>query len=149
MQPFLTQITDFEEGGLIMKKLVLMAVAATFLLSFTAMAVMAQEKAKAEKAKTMQELKAKERGPAPVLFENDKVRVVDARTKPGERNPMQERSDRVIYHFNAGKTRVHYPDGKKEEREFKAGSVEFRKRDTTSSENIGKAENHNLVINLK
>ena len=96
-----------------MKKLVLMAVAATFLLSFTAMAVMAQEKAKAEKAKTTQELKAKERGPAPVLFENDKVRVVDARTKPGERNPMQERSDRVIYHFNAGKTRVHYPDGKK------------------------------------
>ena len=75
-----------------MKKLVLMAVAATFLLSFTAMAVMAQEKAKAEKAKTTQELKAKERGPAPVLFENDKVRVVDARTKPGERNPMQERS---------------------------------------------------------
>ena len=126
-----------------MKKLVLMAVAATFLLSFTAMAVMAQEKAKAEKAKTTQELKAKERGPAPVLFENDKVRVVDVRTKP------QERSDRVIYHFNAGKTRVHYPDGKTEEREFKAGSVEFRKRDTTSSENIGKAENHNLVINLK
>jgi hypothetical protein len=86
---------------------------------------------------------------APVLFENDKVRVVDARTKPGERNPMQERSDRVIYHFNAGKTRVHYADGKAEEREFKAGTVEFRKRDTTPSENIGKSEVHNLVINLK
>jgi len=135
-----------------MKRLPYVLTGFLFAVSLSALetkAIMAQEKAKAEKAKTTQELKAKERGPAPVLFENDKVRVVDARTKPGERNPMQERSDRVIYHFTAGKTRVHYPDGKKEEREFKAGSVEFRKRDTTSSENIGKAENHNLVINLK
>lgn len=62
---------------------------------------------------------------------------------------MQDRSDRVVYHFNAGKTKIHYADGKTEEREYKAGSVEFRKRDKASSENVGKAEAHNLVINLK
>ena len=135
-----------------MKRLPYVLTGFLFAVSLSALetkAIMAQEKAKAEKAETARQPKAKERAPAPVLFENDKVRVVDARTKPGERNPMQERSDRVIYHFNAGKTRVHYPDGKTEEREFKAGSVEFRKRDTTSSENIGKSENRNLVINLK
>ena len=111
--------------------------------------LMAQEKGKGENAKTEPKLKAKERAPAPVLFENEKVRVVETRTNPGERNAMQERSDRVVYHFNAGKTKIHHADGKTEEREYKAGSVEFRKRDNASSENIGKTEAHNLVINLK
>jgi hypothetical protein len=132
-----------------MKQLATGFFVAMWLSTFAAGTVMAQEKAKAEKVKTEQQLKAKERAPAPLLFENDKVRVVDSRTKPGERNSMQERSDRVIYHFNSGKTRVHYPDAKTEEREFKAGTVEFRKRDTTSTENIGKTETHNLIINLK
>ena len=132
-----------------MTKLILMAWTAVLLLPFTTTMVTPQEKAKGVKVKTAQQLKAKERAPASALFENDKVRVVEARTKPGERNAMQERPDRVIYHFNAGKERVHYSDGRTEEREFKKGSVEFRKRDKTSSENIGKAEIHNLVINLK
>jgi len=48
----------------------------------------AQEKAKDDKSKTEPKLKAKERAPAPALFENDKVRVVETRTNPGERNAM-------------------------------------------------------------
>jgi len=122
---------------------------ATVMLAFTAKTVLAQEKAKAEKAKTEQQLKAKERAPAPVVFENDRVRVVESRTKPGERNPMQDRPDRVVYHFNDGKQRIHYLDGKTEDSEYKAGSVTFRKRGTSSTENTGKSESHNLIINLK
>lgn len=122
---------------------------AVVLSIFATGTVIAQEKTKDDKSKTELKLKAKERAPAPVLFENEKVRVVETRTKPGERNAMQDRSDRVVYHFNAGKTKIHYADGKTEEREYKAGSVEFRKRDKASSENVGKAEAHNLVINLK
>jgi len=119
------------------------------LATFATGTVMAQEKAKAEKAKTEQQLKAKERAPAPVAFENDRVRVVESRTKPGERNPMQDRPDRVVYHFNDGKQRIHYLDGKTEDSEYKAGSVTFRKRGTSSTENTGKSESHNLIINLK
>ena len=122
---------------------------ATWLSTFATGAVTAQEKTKAEKSPTAQQPKAKERAPAPVVFENDKVRVVESRTKPGERNPMQDRPDRVVYHFNNGKQRIHYPDGKTEDSEFKAGSVVFRKRGTSLTENIGKTETHNLVINLK
>jgi len=33
--------------------------------------------------------------------------------------------------------------------EYKTGSVTFRKRGTTSTENTGKTESHNLIINLK
>jgi hypothetical protein len=132
-----------------MKKLALITMVATLMLSFVTKAVLAQEKAKAEKMKTAEETKGKVRAPAPVRFENDRVRIVETRTKPGERNEMQDRPDRAVYHFNAGKQRVHYAEGKTADIEFKAGSVEFRKRDKSSSENIGKADIHNLIINLK
>ena len=124
------------------------ALAATLLLAFADHAVMAQEKAKTEKGKAAP-AQEKIAQPGNVLFENERVRVVEVRTKPGEKFPMQERPDRVIYHFNSGKQRVHYSDGKTEEREFKAGSVDFFKRDTTSPENIGKTEIHNLNVSLK
>ena len=114
---------------------------ATVMLAFTARTVMAQEKAKAEKTKGQSTTK--------VLFENEKYRVVETRAKPGEKNEMKARSDRVMYSFNAGKSRLHYPDGKTEDVEFKAGEVRFRKADKSQSENIGKTETRNLVITAK
>jgi hypothetical protein len=105
------------------------------MVAFTTKGVMAQERQKRRRRLKSQKRKY---GPATVLFENDRVRVVETRTKPGEGNAMQERPDRVIYHFNAGKQRVHYLDGKTEDREFKPGSVEFRKRDTTSRRILGR-----------
>jgi hypothetical protein len=123
---------------------------ATLMLVFTAKTVMAQEKAKAapaeEKAKAE---KTKGQSMTKVLLDNEKYRVVETRAKPGEKNEMKARSDRVIYSFNAGKSRVHHPDGKTEDVEFKAGEVRFRKADKTQSENIGKTETHNLVITAK
>ncbi len=120
---------------------------ATVMLAFTTKTVMAQEKAKAapaeEKAKAE---KSKGQSTTKVLFENDKFRVVETRSKPGQKNEMKARQDRVIYSFNAGKSRIHYPDGKTENVSFKAGEVRFRKADKAQSENTGKTENHNLVI---
>jgi len=125
---------------------------ATVMLAFSTGAVMAQEKAKAEKAKAappdekMKAEKTKGQSTTKVLFENEKYRVVETRSKPGEKNEMKARQDRVIYSFKAGKSRVHYPDGKTEDVSFKAGEVRFRKADKAQSENTGKTENHNLVI---
>ena len=53
---------------------------------------------------------------------------------------MQQRPDRIVVYFNAGKQRVTCSDGKTEEREFKAGHVEFRKADTCQAVNIGSTE---------
>jgi len=127
---------------------------ATVMLAFSTGVVMAQEKAKAEKAKAApveEKAKAATKGRAPtkVLFENEKFRVVETRSKAGEKNEMKARQDRVIYSFNAGKSRVHYSDGKTEDVSFKAGEVRFRKADTSQSENTGKTENRNLVITSK
>ena len=123
---------------------------AMVMMAFTTEAVMAQEKAKAEKSKAAPaEEKMKAETMTKVLFENDKFRVVETRAKPGQKNEMKARSDRVIYSFNAGKSRTHYADGKTEDSEFKAGEVRFRKAAKSQSENIGKTETRNLVITAK
>lgn len=128
---------------------------ATVMLALSTGAVMAQEKAKAEKTiaapaeQKEKAEKAKGQSTTKVLFENEKYRVVETRSKPGEKNEMKARQDRVIYSFNAGKSRLYYPEGKTEDVSFKAGEVRFRKADKTQSENTGKTENHNLVITTK
>ena len=125
----------------------LMVVLATgLLLAFASTAVMAQEKAKAEKAKTAP---AKETKAANVLLENEKVRVIESRIKPGEKSEMKMRSDRVNVYINAAKVRVHYADGKKEDFNQKVGSVRFIKAGTSSQENMGKTETHSVIVFLK
>ena len=98
-----------------MKRLALMVMAATLMLAFTTKAVMAQEKAKAEKAKEAPAKATKAQGPV-VLFENERVRVTEGRIKPGEKNEMMKRNDRVNIAINAAKTRVHYPEDRKSTR---------------------------------
>lgn len=84
-----------------------------------------------------------------LLVDNEKYRVNETRAKPGQKNSMTKRPDRIVVSFNAGKQRVTCADGKTEERELKAASVEFRKADHCQAENIGTTETHNLVISAK
>jgi hypothetical protein len=123
---------------------------ATWLSPCAIGAVMAQEKAKSATAaeQTKQE-QMKGQSTTKVRLDNEKFRVVETWAKPGEKNEMKARSDRVIYSFNSGKQRIRYSDGKTEEVEFKAGDVRYRKADKSQSENIGKTETHNLVITAK
>jgi len=121
---------------------------ATVMLAFATKTVTAQEKAKAEKAKAAPAKETKAPG-ANVLFENERVRVIETRIKPGEKNEMKMRNDRVNVAINASKVRVHYPDGKKEDLDRKAGSVRFNKAGTSSAENIGKTETRSVIVTLK
>ena len=115
---------------------------ATVMLAFTTKAVMAQEKAKAEKAKA-----------APtrtkVLLENERVRVGDTRFEPGYKSKMDERPDRVLYVIKGGEFKRHYPDGKTEDFKPKAGEAIFIKKDKAALENVGKTEIHWIGIRLK
>src|ERR1043166_8240956 len=147
-----------DQGGIDMKSLnagFTIAVLSLCVLSFSTRTVIAQDKAKAEKAKPapaeQKDTADKSKGQTvtKVLFENEKYRVAETRSKPGQKNEMKARSDRIIYSFNAGKSRIHYPDGKTEDVEFKAGQVRFRKADKSQSENIGKTETRNLVVTTK
>ena len=128
-----------------MKKLALMAVAAIMMFAFTTGAVMAQEKAKAEKQEWPKP------GPnAKVLLENDKVRVQEITYKPGEKSEMRKRGGtRINYVLEGGPTKIYYPDGKTEKGERKKGTATYLTGDVTAStENVGKTTQRFLVISL-
>ena len=139
-----------------MKRLALMVMAATLMLAFTTKAVMAQEKAKMEKAKPapaeekMKGEKAKAgQAETKVLLENERVRVNEVWSKPGNKSEMKERPDRVVYYIKGGEFKRTYPDGKTENYKRKAGEVVFGKKDKFANENVGKTEAHWIGINLK
>ena len=84
-----------------------------------------------------------------VLLENDQVRVLDVRVKPGEKVPMHSHPANVVYFLSDAKTKFTYPDGKTEEREGKAGAAVWSEAVTHATENVGAAMLHVVQIELK
>ncbi len=84
-----------------------------------------------------------------VLLENDRVRVLDIRVKPGEKVPTHSHPNYVVYALSDFKVRFTYPDGKTEEREGKAGQAGWSEAVTHAAENVGTTELHVLNIELK
>lgn len=84
-----------------------------------------------------------------VLLENDRVRVLEYRAKPGEKTAMHTHPASVIYPLTAAKARYIYANGKIAEVEAKAGAVDWVGAVTHSVENIGTSEIRALLIELK
>ncbi len=84
-----------------------------------------------------------------VLLDNDHVRVLEFRSKPGEKVGMHSHPDCVIYGFTGGKTKFTSPDGKTEERQGQAGTATWRAAETHASEFLGPGDAHVLLIELK
>jgi hypothetical protein len=85
--------------------------------------------------------------PTNVRIENDKVRITEARFKPGEGGPMMERPGRASYAIQGGTFLRTYPDGKKVTVEAKTGEWRWLEKDTYSFVNSGKTEivQHSVV----
>ncbi len=84
-----------------------------------------------------------------VLFENDRVRMLDVRVKPGEKVPMHSHPANVVYFLSDSKVKFTYPDGRTEEREGKVGQAGWSEAVTHAAENVGTTELHVLNIELK
>ena len=84
-----------------------------------------------------------------VLLENDRVRVLDVQTKPGEKLAMHSHPASLVYSLSSGKTKFTSPDGKTTEVEGKAGGAIWREAETHASENVGTTDLHVLIIELK
>jgi quercetin dioxygenase-like cupin family protein len=85
-----------------------------------------------------------------LLMENEKVRVMEMRLKPGQKSPMHNHpSDHVVYVFKDAKFKLSFPDGKSAEFEVKAGQVLWIEAGPHETGNIGATEGNNLVIELK
>ena len=57
-----------------------------------------------------------------VLLENDQVRVIEFRAKPGQKEAMHSHPAAVVYLLSTGKSRSTTPDGRSEIFEGKAGT---------------------------
>ena len=84
-----------------------------------------------------------------VLLENEQVRVLEYRLKPGEKEPMHTHTAGVIYIFGDAKMRTTYPAGRTEENAGRAGEAHWRNPVTHALENIGSTEAHALAVDLK
>ena len=84
-----------------------------------------------------------------VLLENDQVRVLEYRLKPGEKEPMHSHTPGVLYIFGDAKLRTTYPDGRTEESVSGAGEARWRSPVTHSLETIGNTEAHALAVEPK
>ena len=84
-----------------------------------------------------------------ILFENDRVRVLDVHVKVGETIPMHAHPAHLIYAFSDAKVNFGLPGGRIIRTDLKSGQTIFNEGVTHSSQNAGDAEAHLLTIELK
>lgn len=84
-----------------------------------------------------------------VIFENDKVRVLDYTDKPGEITHKHQHPDFVLYALTPFKRRITHEDGSSVIREFNVGDVIFSKGEMHIGENIGDIETHAIIVEMK
>jgi hypothetical protein len=84
-----------------------------------------------------------------VVLENERVRILEYRDKPGDKTTMHAHPDFVVVARSAFKRRLTFPGGKSGVREFKPGEVMWTDAQSHIGENIGDTDTHVLIIELK
>ncbi len=83
-----------------------------------------------------------------VILENDRVRVMEARFKPGEKIAPHAHPDHVVVVTSAGKLAITSAEGTREI-DAKVGDAFFIPTETHSAENVGTTEFVCVVTELK
>jgi hypothetical protein len=84
-----------------------------------------------------------------VLFENERVRLLEVREGPGEATPLHGHPAYLVYGLSSGQVRLSSPTGESAEVEVAAGDVMWREPEEHSTENIGSTELRALFFELK
>jgi quercetin dioxygenase-like cupin family protein len=84
-----------------------------------------------------------------VVLENERVRVLEARGKPGDKTELHAHPAQVVIAITDGKFRFTAPDGQAIEAELKAGQVMYLDPVEHTTEITGTTESHNLLVELK
>ena len=82
-------------------------------------------------------------------LQNERVRVLEATIKPGDKEQTHSHPAYVIYVIEGGKFRNHATDGTVTDGEFKTGDVIFRDSVTHWAENIGATTIRLVLVELK
>jgi quercetin dioxygenase-like cupin family protein len=83
-----------------------------------------------------------------VVFENDRVRVLEYRDQPGDRTSAHHHPDSVMYTLTAFRRRISSAD-QQVEIELPAGQVRWLDAQEHAGENIGATATHALFVELK
>jgi len=84
-----------------------------------------------------------------LLFENERVRVMEITFKPGDKIGTHSHPDHMAYLLTDGKLLLSYPDGTTKDLDGKAGEVIWINAETHAAENVGTTEVKGVVIELK
>lgn len=84
-----------------------------------------------------------------MIFENDRVRVLEYRDLPGEKTNQHDHPAFVLYAMGPFKRKITLPDGKILLREFKAGDVLWSEKQTHIGENVGTTPTHVIMVEMK
>lgn len=80
---------------------------------------------------------------------NDKVRVLEYSSKPGQKEAMHSHPAVLLYVIQGGKLKSTASDGTSKEIEYKTGDVQWREAVTHSGENVGTTEMKSLLVEVK
>jgi quercetin dioxygenase-like cupin family protein len=83
-----------------------------------------------------------------VVFENDRVRVLEYRDEPGARTTPHDHPDSVMYTLSSFRRRLVSDDAEREV-ELSAGSVGWLPAQSHHGENIGDTPTHVIFVELK
>jgi beta-alanine degradation protein BauB len=84
-----------------------------------------------------------------LIMENDRVRVLDIKFKPGQITVMHSHPDHVIYVLKDAKVKITLPDGTSNEVNLKAGQAIWMNAGQHAVENLSKTEAHNVIVEMK
>jgi hypothetical protein len=123
-------------------------VAAFIWAGVVASPAIAQDKAKdATAAPAAKAVKGK--STVKTLFENDKVRVIEATFRPGDEANGTEQPFRLIRVLQGGTMQYTYPDGKIDKIVWKTGDVKGLEPTKAAPKNVGKTTYVAMVVYLK
>lgn len=83
-----------------------------------------------------------------VVFDNDRVRVLEYRDTPGARTRPHRHPDSVMYTLSGFQRRLHFDDGERDV-VMAPGQVHWLPAQTHAGENTGSTGTHVLFVELK
>ncbi len=84
-----------------------------------------------------------------VVFENERVRVLENRMKPREKTGMHSHPACVAIVLRGGKFGFTTPTGESQQASLKTGEVAWFDPVSHTTENIGKTDVHSIIVELK
>ena len=84
-----------------------------------------------------------------VVLENERVRVLRYRDKPGEKTLQHAHPDYVMSAASSFKRRLIFPDGRTRDVDVKTGDVLYLQAHVHIGENIGNTDTDVILVELK